>query len=235
MSLPNNNYDEAELKKFNAAAATWWDKNGKFHLLHEMNPLRCNWIDTRSPVAEKNYLDIGCGGGFLCEAMTQRGALVTGIDVAQETLGIARNHASQSNLSINYLETTAETLAQQHNETYDIVSCLEMLEHVPDPASVVKACAQLVSPNGHVYFSTINRNPVAYLGAILLGEYVLNLLPRGTHQYAKLIRPSELNTWLENAGLICREISGIHLNPISKKFSLSADPTINYIVHAVKL
>src|SRR5690606_13518429 len=187
-----SNVDAAEIAKFEALASRWWDRNSEFKPLHDINPLRANYIDQRSPVAERTLLDVGCGGGILAEAMAQRGARVTGIDMAEAPLAVARLHALESGIEVDYRQSTAEGLAEAHAEEFDIVTCLEMLEHVPDPASVVKACSRLVRPGGDVYFSTINRNPKAWALAVVGAEYVLRLLPKGTHEYAKFIKPSEL-------------------------------------------
>ena len=204
------NVDTAEIAKFEALASRWWDKTSEFKALHDINPLRANWIDQLSPVAEKSLLDVGCGGGILCEAMAQRGAQVTGIDMGETPLQIARLHSLDSGVTVDYQQITAEQLAEQTPESYDVVTCMEMLEHVPDPSSIIKACMRLVKPGGDVYFSTINRNPKAFLFAIVGAEYVLNMLPRGTHTYGSFIRPSELTRWAREAGLeigraSCRE------------------------------
>lgn len=229
------NVDAAEIAKFEALASRWWDRNSEFKALHDINPLRANWIDQLSPVAEKSLLDIGCGGGILCEAMAQRGATVKGIDMGETPLKIARLHSLESGVEIDYQQITAEQLAAQSPESYDVVTCLEMLEHVPDPASIIKACMRLVKPGGDVYFSTINRNPKAFLFAIVGAEYVLNMLPRGTHTYGSFIRPSELTRWAREAGLEVTEMTGMVYNPLSKKYSLNeGDVSINYLLHAHK-
>jgi 2-polyprenyl-6-hydroxyphenyl methylase/3-demethylubiquinone-9 3-methyltransferase len=229
------NVDAGEIAKFEALAKRWWDKHSEFKPLHDINPLRSNFIDERSPVAELSILDVGCGGGILCEALAQRGAKVTGIDMGETPLNVARLHALESGLHINYQKITAEELAAQQPTSFDIVTCLEMLEHVPDPAQIVKACYQLVKPNGHVYFSTINRNPKAYVFAILGAEYLLRLLPKGTHEYSKFIRPSELASWVREAGLEWQEITGMTYNPLTKKYKQNAhDVDVNYLVHTRK-
>lgn len=229
------NVDAAEIEKFENLASRWWDKNSEFKPLHDINPLRANYIDRRSPVAERRLLDVGCGGGILTEAMAQRGAKATGIDMGAAPLAVARLHAKESQLDIEYQQITAEELAEQTPGHYDIVTCLEMLEHVPDPASVVQACARLVRPGGDVYFSTINRTPKAYLFAILGAEYLLNLLPKGTHDYDKFIRPSELSAWLRAAGLELQNITGMTYNPLTRHYKLNAsDVGVNYLVHAKK-
>lgn len=231
----NPNLDESEIAKFDRIANTWWDVNGEFKPLHDMNPIRANYIDEHAGVAEKKLLDVGCGGGILCEAMAQRGARVTGIDMADTPLEVARLHALESNVQIDYIKSTAENFAEKFPAEFDTVTCLEMLEHVPDPASVIQACARLVKPGGQLFFSTINRNPKAYALAILGAEYLLKLLPRRTHDYKKFIRPSELATWLREAELEIIELTGIAYNPITKKFRLDQqDVDVNYLVYARK-
>jgi len=229
------NVDPNEIAKFEALAQRWWDKENEFKPLHDINPLRSNFIDERSPVAELNILDVGCGGGILCESLAQRGANMTGIDMGEAPLNVAKLHQLESGLSINYKKITAEELAEQEPESFDIVTCLEMLEHVPDPSTVIKACSALVKPNGHVYFSTINRNPKSYAFAIIGAEYVLKLLPKGTHEYSKFIKPSELANWARKAGLEWQEITGMTYNPITKKYKLNSnDVDVNYLVHTTK-
>jgi 2-polyprenyl-6-hydroxyphenyl methylase/3-demethylubiquinone-9 3-methyltransferase len=202
-------------------------------VLHDINPLRANFIDEHSPVAEHKVLDVGCGGGILSEALAHRGADVTGIDMGESPLGVARLHAQESGLNIDYRQITAEDMAAEAPGEFDIVTCLEMLEHVPDPASVIQACARLVKPGGHVYFSTINRNPKAYAFAILGAEYVLKLLPRGTHDYRKFIRPSELSRWMRAANLELKTLTGMTYNPLTKRYKLDAhDVSVNYLLHA---
>ncbi|OUS04789.1 bifunctional 3-demethylubiquinol 3-O-methyltransferase/2-polyprenyl-6-hydroxyphenol methylase [Gammaproteobacteria bacterium 54_18_T64] len=234
-SPSTHNVDAAEIAKFEALASRWWDRNSEFKALHDINPLRANWVDQLSPVAEKSLLDVGCGGGILCEAMAQRGARVKGIDMGATPLKIARLHSLESGVEVDYQQITAEELAAQTPESYDVVTCLEMLEHVPDPASVISACMRLVKPGGDVYFSTINRNPKAFLFAIVGAEYVLNMLPRGTHSYGSFIRPSELTRWARQAGLEVSAMTGMVYNPLSKKYSLNErDVSINYLLHARK-
>ena len=229
------NVDAAEIAKFEALASRWWDKNSEFKALHDINPLRANWIDQLSPVAENSLLDVGCGGGILCEAMAQRGAQVKGIDMGETPLQIARLHSLESGVDVDYEQITAEQLAKQTPESYDVVTCMEMLEHVPVPSSIIKACMQLVKPGGDVYFSTINRNPKAFLFAIVGAEYVLNMLPRGTHTYSSFIRPSELTGWAREAGLEVTEMTGMVYNPLTKKYNLNQrDVSINYLIHARK-
>ena len=230
------NVDAAEIAKFEALANRWWDRNSEFKPLHDINPLRANFIDQRSPVAGKTLLDVGCGGGILAESLAQRGARVTGIDMGEAPLAVARLHALETGVELTYEQTTAEAKAAAMPGAFDIVTCLEMLEHVPDPASVVQACAQLVKPGGDVYFSTINRNPKAYAFAILGAEYLLKLLPKGTHDYAKFIRPSELAQWLRAAGLELQAMTGMTYNPITKRYKLNPqDVSVNYLIHAKKV
>ena len=225
------NVDPNEIRKFEELASRWWDKNSEFKPLHDINPLRANWIDNLAPVAEKKVLDVGCGGGILAESLAQRGAQVTGIDMGDAPLGVAKLHQLESGLSIDYQKSTAEDFAQQHENAFDVVTCLEMLEHVPDPSSVVKACAKMVKPGGHVFFSTINRNPKSFLFAIIGAEYVLRLLPRGTHEYAKFIRPSELANWSREADLQVNQMTGLLFNPLTKKYQLSdSDMDVNYMI-----
>ncbi len=227
------NVDAAEIAKFEALAGRWWDTKSEFKPLHDINPLRVNYVDQRSPVAEQRLLDVGCGGGILTEALARRGAKATGIDMGEAPLAVARLHALESGVTVDYRQITAEDLAREQPGQYDIVTCLEMLEHVPDPASIVQACAQLVAPGGHVYFSTINRNPKAYAFAILGAEYLLKLLPRGTHEYEKFIRPSELASWMRAAGLELQAMTGMTYNPLTKRYKLDAnDVSVNYLLHA---
>lgn len=224
------NVDEAELRKFGELAHRWWDPAGTMRPLHEMNPLRLDWIDRIEPLAGKRVLDVGCGGGILSEAMAARGAQVTGIDLADKPLQVAELHALESGARVGYRKTSAEELAQQAPAGFDAVTCMEMLEHVPDPARTVRACATLVRAGGAVFFSTINRNPKSFLFAILGAEYVLRLLPQGTHEYAKFIRPSELAQFAREAGLAVVEILGLSYNPLTKRFTLGADTDVNYLM-----
>lgn len=224
-----NNVDSSEIRKFEALAARWWDPNSEFKPLHEINPLRMNYISNHINPAEKTVLDIGCGGGILAESMAHHGAKVTAIDKAEASLAVARLHLLESGLDIDYQNISAEELAEKEAGKYDIVTCLEMLEHVPDPASVVAACQRLVKPGGWVFFSTINRNPKAYLFAIVGAEYVLNLLPRGTHDYEKFIRPSELAAWCRNQDLQLHDQIGMGYNPLSHRYFLQKNVDVNYI------
>ena len=232
MNQPN--VDSGEIAKFNALAERWWDPNSEFRPLHDINPLRLNYIDERLGLPGKKVIDIGCGGGLLSEGMARRGAIVTGIDLGEAPLAVARLHAEKSGVEVEYLQVLAEEIAEQRAGEYDAVTCLEMLEHVPDPSSVIRACAKLVKPGGQVFFSTINRNPKAFLFAIVGAEYVLRLLPRGTHEYAKLIRPSELAGWSRDAGLDVRDTTGMTYNPVTQVYKLNRDVSVNYLMHAVR-
>ena len=224
------NVDQAELRKFGDLAARWWDPQGPMRPLHDINPVRLEWIDRLAPLAGQHVLDVGCGGGVLAEAMAQRGAVVTGIDLAGKPLRVAQLHALESGASVQYREIAAEALAAEQPSAFDIVTCMEMLEHVPDPGSVIASCAALVKPGGTVFFSTINRNLKSFALAIVGAEYVLNLLPRGTHEYAKLIRPSELITLACGAGLELLDLVGMQYNPFSKMATLGSDTDVNYLV-----
>lgn len=229
------NVDPQEIAKFEQLAASWWDPHGDFKPLHAINPLRANWIDELAPVAGKKLIDIGCGGGILSESMAQRGAIVTGIDMSEGPLEVARIHQLESGVEVNYRQSTAEQLADEEPEQYDIVCCLEMLEHVPDPSSVIRACATLVKPGGKVFLSTINRNLKAYMLAIVGAEYVLNMLARGTHEYDKFLKPSELANWIRQAGMNMTAMTGMRYNPISDNFSLHpTDVDVNYMICASK-
>ena len=229
------NVDPSEVAKFEALANRWWDKNSEFKPLHDINPLRSNYIDLHAGVAGKKILDVGCGGGILAEGLAQRGGEVSGIDMGEAPLEIAKLHALESGVEVNYQRITAEELAEQQPESFDVVTCLEMLEHVPNPASVIQACAKLCKPGGHVFFSTINRNPKAYALAVVGAEYVLNMLPKGTHEYSKFIRPSELSNWIRQADLSLQNMTGLTYNPITKNYKLNPrDVDVNYMVHTVK-
>tara|TARA_R110002110_G_scaffold110071_4_gene274466 strand:- start:89779 stop:90495 length:717 start_codon:yes stop_codon:yes gene_type:complete len=229
------NVDPGEIAKFEALASRWWDRNSEFKPLHDINPLRANYIDEHSAVAGKTLLDVGCGGGILAESMAHRGARVTGIDMGEAPLAVARIHQLESGVDVDYRQTTAEDLATEQPGHYDVVCCLEMLEHVPDPAAIVAACAALAAPGGSLYFSTINRNPKAFAFAIVGAEYVLQLLPAGTHEYSKFIKPSELASWIRAAGLSLEGMTGLVYNPFSKQYRLHPrDVSVNYMVRAVK-
>ncbi|MEK7811869.1 MAG: bifunctional 2-polyprenyl-6-hydroxyphenol methylase/3-demethylubiquinol 3-O-methyltransferase UbiG [Pseudomonadota bacterium] len=225
-----SNVDAVEIEKFSALAHKWWDPNSEFRPLHEINPLRLDYIDRIAELSGKTVLDVGCGGGILSEALAGAGATVTGIDLADKSLKVAALHLLESGKQVEYRKVAVEILAEERPAHYDVVTCMEMLEHVPDPAAVVTACAKLVKPDGHVFFSTLNRNPKSYLFAILGAEYVLNLLPRGTHDYAKFIKPSELAQWCRNAGLNVTEVTGMSYNPINKSYSLGRDTGVNYLL-----
>ena len=235
MSDKQANVDPREISKFEELASRWWDRNSEFKPLHDINPLRAGFIDRLSPVAGRQLLDVGCGGGILAEAMAQRGARVTGIDMGEAPLNVARIHQLESGVEIDYRQSTAEALAESQPEAFHIVCCLELLEHVPDPAAVIRACADLCQAGGDLYFSTINRNPKAYVFAIIGAEYLLKLLPRGTHDYARFIKPSELATWIREAGLELGAMTGLCYNPITRNYRLEQrDVSVNYMVHARK-
>lgn len=223
------NVDELEIRKFEALAARWWDPNSEFRPLHEINPLRLNFISQHVNLAEKVVLDVGCGGGILAEAMAHHGAKVTAIDMADASLSVAKLHQLESGLDIDYRKISAEALAEEAPQKFDVVTCLEMLEHVPSPESVVRACHNLVKPGGTVVFSTINRNPKSYVFAILGAEYILQLLPRGTHEYARFIKPSELAAWARGAGLDLNKQIGMGYNPLNKRYSLHTNVDVNYL------
>ena len=224
------NADPAELQKFSDLAHRWWDPESEFKPLHQINPLRLDWIDNAARIANKRVVDIGCGGGILAESMATRGAQVTGVDLSEKALGVARLHLFESGQSVDYRLISAEDLAREAPASFDVVTCMEMLEHVPDPASTIRACATLVKPGGHVFFSTLNRNLKAYLMAVVGAEYVLNLLPKGTHEYAKFIKPSELARYVREAGLDVEELVGMNYNPFSKVYSLGRDTDVNYLM-----
>ena len=224
------NVDPQELAKFSELAHRWWDENSEFRPLHEMNPLRLEWIDAQAQLAGKRVLDIGCGGGILAESMARLADEVTGIDLAAKPLGVARLHALEAGVeNLEYLEIAAEALAAQRPAAYDVVTCMEMLEHVPDPASVVQACATLLRPGGWAFFSTLNRNPKSFLLGIVAAEYLLQLLPKGTHEYARFIRPSELARWCREAGLELEASRGMEYNPLTRRFRLTDDTSVNYV------
>ncbi len=228
------NADQKELDKFSQLAHRWWDLNSEFRPLHDINPLRISWINEIISVNGKKVLDVGCGGGILAEGLAALGAQVTGIDLSDKALSVAQLHLLESGHSIDYRHIAAEDLAAQSPGGYDIVTCMEMLEHVPDPASIVTACAALARPGGHLFFSTLNRNPKSFLFAVIGAEYLLQLLPKGTHEYAKFIRPSELSRWVKNADLSPSRFIGLSYNPITRTYSLGSDTSVNYLMHAVK-
>ena len=230
MQTAASNVDPVELEKFSALAHRWWDPHGEFRPLHAINPLRLEWIAQHAPLEGKDVLDVGCGGGILAEAMAQRGARVTGIDLAEKPLAVARLHLMESGLEVRYEAASAEDYAQAHAGAFDVVTCMEMLEHVPDPASSVAACARLLRPGGCAVFSTINRNPKSYLFAVIGAEYVLRLLPKGTHDYARFIRPSELARWCRDAGLREVELTGMTYNPFTQRYRLGPDCDVNYLL-----
>ncbi len=224
------NADPAELAKFSDLAHRWWDMDGEFRPLHQINPLRLEWINSLFPVQGRQVLDVGCGGGILAEAMARAGAQVTGVDLSTKALRVAQLHALEAQTpNVQYREVSVEALAQQQPGSFDAVTCMEMLEHVPDPASVVRACAALVKPGGWVFFSTLNRSPKSFLLAVVGAEYVLNLLPRGTHEYAKMIRPSELAAYCRSADLDLRHTRGMQYNPLTQRYWMSADTGVNYL------
>ena len=225
------NFDPAELAKFSDLAHRWWDKESEFRPLHEINPLRLDWISSLSPMNGLKVLDVGCGGGILSDSMARKGATVLGIDLASKALKVAQLHALEAQTQgVEYREISAEALAAEQPGTFDMVTCMEMLEHVPDPAAVVKACADLVKPGGYVFFSTINRNAKAFLFAIVGAEYVLNMLPRGTHEYSKLIKPSEIARYCRTTGLDFVQTKGLEYNPLTRHYWLSANTSVNYLV-----
>ena len=229
------NVDANEIAKFEELASQWWDKTSEFKPLHDINPLRVGYIDQRAHLSGKKVLDVGCGGGILSESMAQRGANVTGIDMGEAPLKVAKLHALESGVSVNYQQTTAEAFAAEHAGEFDVVTCMEMLEHVPDPLSVVKACATLCKPGGHVFFSTLNRNPKAYLFAILGAEYLLNIVPKGTHDFKKFIRPSELARWIRQAELGAKDSCGLVYNPLTQQYRLDPNDTdVNYMIATQK-
>jgi 2-polyprenyl-6-hydroxyphenyl methylase/3-demethylubiquinone-9 3-methyltransferase len=223
--------DPAEISKFDAAAPRWWDPDGEFRPLHDLNPARLDYIEARAGLAGRRALDVGCGGGLLAEGMARRGARVTGIDLAPAVLEVARLHALDAGIEVDYRQVAAEALAAAESGTFDLVTCLEMLEHVPDPAGILQAIARLVRPGGDVVCSTINRNPKAFALAIVGAEYLLRLLPRGTHQYSRLIRPSELARWARAAGLELVDLAGLDYNPATRRARVSADTSVNYLAH----
>jgi len=234
MRTMSTNVDPAELAKFGDLAHRWWDPNSEFKPLHDINPLRLGWIDRSVGLTGKRVLDVGCGGGILAESMAALGAQVTGIDLSEKPLGVAKLHLFESGQNVDYREVSAEDMAAEQPDAFDVVTCLEMLEHVPDPASTVRACAALVKPGGSVFFSTINRNPKAYLLAVVGAEYVLKMLPRGTHDYARFLRPAELSRFCREAGLAVEEIIGMSYNPLTRTYSLGRDTSVNYLIRTMR-
>ena len=227
-----DNVDPGELEKFGELAHRWWDPRSEFKPLHDINPLRLDWIDAATPLAGKRVLDVGCGGGILSESMADRGAAVTGIDLSERPLAVAQLHLLESGRRVDYRQVSAEDLAREAPASFDVVCWLEMLEHVPDPASTVRACADLLKPGGSAFFSTINRNPKAYLFAVIGAEYLLRLLPRGTHDYARFLRPAELARACRDAGLAVEEIVGMSYNPLTRIYKLGRDTSVNYLLRA---
>ena len=228
------NIDLEELEKFSSRAEQWWDSNGEFKTLHHINPVRLSFITNNMSLKEKYVLDVGCGGGILAEAMAKQTANVTAIDASSENISIACQHASDNKLKINYIVTTAEAFSENNSAKFDLITCMELLEHVPDPASIIKACAKMIKPGGHVMFSTINRNIKAYMLAVLTGEYLFKLLPKGTHQYEKFIRPSELVSWCNESDLKTNDLAGIQYNPLLKHCSLIKQADVNYLLDTIK-
>jgi len=225
-----SNVDHSEIDKFSALAHRWWDPTSEFKPLHAINPLRLGWIQSITNLQGKRILDVGCGGGILAESLSKAGATVTGIDLSTKALKVAELHQLESGTSVRYLTISAEDLAKEESQSYDVVTCMEMLEHVPDPSSVVQACAKLCKPGGHIFFSTLNRNPKSYLFAIIGAEYILQLLPKGTHQYEKFIKPSELAQFTRAAGLEVIELKGMTYNPITQIYRLGSDTDVNYMM-----
>ncbi len=231
----NSNIDQKELDKFSALASRWWDLESEFKPLHDINPLRLGYIEQHvKSLTDKKILDVGCGGGILAESMAQAGAEVVGIDMSETPLSVAKLHLHEVGLKVDYRQVTVEQLATESPNSFDVITCMEMLEHVPDPASVITACYKLLKPGGQAFFSTINRNPKSYLFAIIGAEYILRLLPKGTHDHAKFIRPAELVNWIVDAGGEVNDITGMIYNPISKQYSLDKDVSVNYLIHSIK-
>ena len=229
------NIDPKEKEKFNKIAEEWWDSSGKFAPLHKINPLRANYISGRVDLDNKQILDVACGGGLLTEALFKKGGIVSGIDISDVAIHTAKNHAESANIDVNYVLGEAEELLPENKERFDVVTCLEAIEHVPDPNQLVKTCSNLCKKDGDIFFSTINRNPKSFLFAIVGAEYILNLLPKGTHEYVKFIKPSELTTMMENNGLVVKELTGMSYNPLTKNYWLGKNVDVNYLIHAKKI
>ena len=229
------NIDPKEKEKFNKIAEEWWDSSGNFAPLHKINPLRANYISDRADIDNKQILDVACGGGLLTEALFKKGAIVSGIDISDVAIHTAKNHAASEKVDINYILGEAEELLPENKERFDVVTCLEAIEHVPDPNQLVKTCSNLCKKDGDIFFSTINRNPKSFLFAIVGAEYILNLLPKGTHEYEKFIKPSELTTMMENNGLVVKELTGMSYNPLTKNYWLGKNVDVNYLIHAKKI
>ncbi len=234
MSVSAANVDQAEIKKFEDLASRWWDPESEFKPLHEINPLRLEYINKMIALEGKTVLDVGCGGGILAESMAAKGAVVTGLDMGEAPLKVAELHLLESGLEVDYIRLPVEQLAKQKPASFDVVTCMEMLEHVPDPSSVIHACATLVKPGGHVFFSTLNRNPKSYMFAIVGAEYLLKLLPKGTHDFSKFIRPSEMGGWIREADLELQDMIGLVYNPITKVYKLGSDISVNYMMGCVR-
>ena len=234
MTASAANVDQAEIKKFEDLASRWWDPESEFKPLHQINPLRLEYINKMVSLAGKTALDVGCGGGILAESMAAKGAKVTGLDMGEAPLKVAELHLLESGLEVDYMRLPVEQLAEQQPASFDVVTCMEMLEHVPDPSSVIRACAKLVKPGGHVFFSTLNRNPKSYLFAIVGAEYLLKLLPKGTHDFSKFIRPSEMGGWIREADLDLLDMIGLVYNPITKAYKLGSDVDVNYMMGCVR-
>ncbi|NNK31705.1 MAG: bifunctional 2-polyprenyl-6-hydroxyphenol methylase/3-demethylubiquinol 3-O-methyltransferase UbiG [Xanthomonadales bacterium] len=233
-SQTESNIDRTEQDRFDAVASGWWDPEGPFRPLHELNPARLKYVADRAGLDGADVVDVGCGGGILAESLARKGARVTGIDVAPRVLATARLHLHESGLEVDYRETTVEDLADEAEGTFDVVTCMEMLEHVPEPDSVIRSCRRLLKPGGHAFFSTLNRTPLAFALGIVGAEHIARLLPRGTHRYDRFIRPSELSAWARAAGLEVRDITGLHYNPITRSVMLGGNVRVNYLVHAIK-
>ncbi len=233
--MNSTNVDQAEVQKFSKSADDWWDTKGPFRTLHMLNPLRVKYIQDHSPIAGKAVLDVGCGGGILSEALAQAGAIVTGIDASEQVIFAAKRHIQSSHLKINYVCSTTDQYSEQQQEKFDLITCMELLEHVPDPLALIKSCVSMLKPQGYLYLSTLNRTPKSFALGIVAAEYILNLLPRGTHQHQNFIRPSELFEWCQESGLSVQDLTGLHYNPLSQTFSLGPGVDINYFVRCQRI